>query len=297
MPDSSNKSPAIAGLGDLAPAYDAIFCDIWGVVHNGRNHFAEACQALSRFRKAGGVVVLVTNAPRPNQSVHSQLDTLGVPLGCFDDIVTSGDVTLSLIAERGNDPIYHIGPSRDLVLFEILKSNFGCFPPLSSLDSASYVVCTGLFDDRAETPADYDGTLERMLVRRLDMISANPDMVVHVGDHEVYCSGAIAARYEEMGGHAIQAGKPFAPIYEQARRLAEAHAHKPIIPERILAIGDGLLTDVKGAQAQGLDCVFITSGVHRNELHANGATDAVALDRLLEAAKVRPMAALPSLVW
>jgi HAD superfamily hydrolase (TIGR01459 family) len=287
----------IISLREIAPRYDAILCDVWGVVHNGREHFAAACDALSRFRSGGGVVVLVTNAPRPNPPIREQLDGLRVPRSTFDDMVTSGDVTLARIADHGDAPLHHIGPSRDLTLFEILHAKTGLKPRLVSLDDAQYVVCTGLFDDRADVPEDYDAALAKMRARDLDLISANPDIVVHVGDTLIYCSGAIAERYEKLGGRVIQAGKPFAPIYDEALKLVAARAGKPIDPRRILAIGDGLRTDVKGACDYGLDCLFVTTGIHRDDLHVDDALDRDAMTRLLVEAGVRPVAAIPELVW
>ena len=275
----------ISGLRDLGPRYDAILCDVWGVVHNGRQHFAAACDALTRFRVGGGVVVLVTNAPRPNAPIRVQLDGLGVPRAAFDDIVTSGDVTLARIADHGDAPLYHIGPPRDLSLFEILRSSTGLTPPLTPLSEASYVVCTGLFEDHAEVPED------------LEFISANPDIIVHVGDKLLYCSGAIAERYERMGGKVVQAGKPFAPIYEQALKLVDARAGKSVARDRVLAIGDGLRTDVKGARDYGLDCLFVTTGIHRDDLHGNGPMDQNELARLAGEAGARPTAVIPELTW
>ncbi len=287
----------ISGLRDLAPRYDAILCDVWGVVHNGREHFAAACEALSRFRANGGVVVLVTNAPRPNPPVRAQLDGLGVPRSTFDDIVTSGDVTLARIADHGDAPLHHIGPARDLSLFKILHDRTGLKPALVSLDEARYVVCTGMFNDQTDAPEDYDASLAKMRARGLDLISANPDIVVHVGDRLIYCSGAIAERYEKVGGRVIQAGKPFAPIYEEALKLVAARAGRTIDPRRILAVGDGLGTDVKGACDFGLDCLFVTSGIHCDDLHANDALDPRALARLVTEAGVSPVAAISELVW
>ncbi len=288
---------AISGLRDLGPRYDAILCDVWGVVHNGRQHFAAACDALTRFRAGGGVVVLVTNAPRPNAPIRVQLDGLGVPRAAFDDIVTSGDVTLARIADHGEAPLHHIGPPRDLSLFEILRSSTGLNPPLTPLSEASYVVCTGLFDDHVEVPEDYDASLASMRARDLELISANPDIIVHVGDKLLYCSGAIAERYERLGGRVVQAGKPFAPIYDQALKLVEARAGKPIPRERVLAIGDGLRTDVKGARDYGLECLFVTTGIHRDDLHGDGAMNEKELARLVGEAGARPTAVIPELVW
>ena len=250
----------VAGLGVLAPAYDLILCDVWGVVHNGRQHFAPACAALARFRAGGGTIVLITNAPRPQPPILAQLGALGVPADAFDALVTSGDVTLAFIAERGAAPLYHIGPERDLALFESLRAMGRALPPLVDLSRAEYVVCTGLFHDDRETPQDYDATLDTMLKRDMALISANPDLVVHVGERLIYCAGALAERYAERGGRVLQAGKPYAPIYKRALGMAETIRGRAVERARVLAIGDAMRTDIKGACDQGIDALFVTSG-------------------------------------
>ena len=293
-----NTSPAlVTGLAELAPAYDVVLCDVWGVVHNGKQHFADACAALTRFREAGGVVILVTNAPRPNPPVREQLDRLRVPAHAFDDIVTSGDVTLALIAAHGNAPLHHIGPHRDVALFSILTKQTGLNPPRVALAEATYVVCTGLFDDRTEGPEDYDAVLDLMRRRNLEFISANPDHVVHVGDQLIYCSGAIADRYEQRGGKVIQAGKPFAPIYERAMSLAQARRAAPVAKSRVLAIGDGMRTDIKGAENFGVDALFIAGGIHQGDVQGAAGLDAAMLDTFLSTAASRPKAVIDALRW
>ena len=292
----------LTGIGELAAGYEAILCDIWGVVHNGRQHFAEACAALRRFRDGGGAVVLITNAPRPHPPVLKQLAGLGVPDGTFDAVVTSGDVTLAHIAAHGDAPLHHIGPERDLALFDILREQTGCNPPLVDLARADYVVCTGLFDDD-DTPADYQSQFDLMRQRDLAMISANPDIVVHVGEREVYCSGALAEVYEKLGGTVIQAGKPFPPIYDRALELAAQFHGGPVDARKVLTIGDGMRTDIAGAMGRGLDAVFVTTGVHRAELHPpgpNGAPGGLRIDvlaRLAAKAGLAPIAAMERLAW
>ena len=300
----ASPPPFISGIATIAGSYDVILSDIWGVLHNGREHFAPACAALASFRANGGAVVLITNAPRPAPPVLKQLEALNVPNGAFDDIVTSGDVTLSFIAGRGATPLYHIGPPRDRTLFDVLARQTGLRPPLTPLDEAQYVVCTGLFDD-SHAPSDYDADLAVMRERGMDMICANPDIVVHVGDHEVWCAGALAQRYRDGGGQVFQAGKPFAPIYDRALELAQARRGTPVAAKRVLAIGDGIGTDIKGASAYGLDVIFVTSGIHREDLHgrdrkagdSSARADIGALMRLLAASDVRPLAAMTRLAW
>ncbi len=299
-PSSSQSAfgtPLLAGFSEIADSYDVVLSDIWGVVHNGREHYPAACEALTRFRARGGTVVLVTNAPRPYPPILEQLKSLGAPRTAFDEVVTSGDVTLNFITQRGNAPLHHIGPPRDLSFFEILAQQTGLRPSLVALDKADYVLCTGLFDDH-HTPDDYADALALMHARKLDFISANPDLVVHVGDTMLYCAGAIAQRYEEAGGRVLQAGKPFAPIYARALELAARQRGAPIDPARVIAIGDAMRTDIKGACDYGLEAVFVTSGIHRDELHkAGGALDNVAMEALVAQAGVRPLAAMTALRW
>lgn len=296
-PTAPGRIPLLEGFGEIADHYDVALSDIWGVVHNGREHFPRACEALTRFRARGGTVVLVTNAPRPFPPILEQLKSLGAPSSAFDEVVTSGDVTISFITQRGNAPLHHIGPPRDLTFFDILADQTGLRPPLVPLDKAEYVLCTGLLDDN-HTPDDYADALATMHARKLDFISANPDLVVHVGDTMLYCAGAIAQKYEDAGGRVLQAGKPFAPIYARALELAERRRGAPVDRSRVIAIGDAMRTDIKGACDYGLDAMFVTSGIHRHELHrGGGALDRAAMDRLVDEAGVRPVAAMTALGW
>jgi HAD superfamily hydrolase (TIGR01459 family) len=245
-------SPIKMHLGDLAPGYDAILSDVWGVVHNGLTATPEACAALAAFRRKGGQVVLITNAPRPREEVIKQIDNFGVPRDAYDDIVSSGDVTRSVIQSRPGQSIYHLGPDRDKPIFAGLDVTF------APLESADYVVCSGLENDDHETAEDYRPRLEKMLVRKLFMVCGNPDVVVERGPRLVYCAGAIADLYKAMGGEVLYAGKPYRPIYELA--LLQAKGKTPL--DRVLAIGDSLRTDFAGANAVGVDFVFLTAGIH-----------------------------------
>jgi HAD superfamily hydrolase (TIGR01459 family) len=289
----------VSGLRDLASSYDTIFCDVWGVVHDGCAAFPDACDALARFRAQGGTVVLLTNAPRPRKPVLAQLARLGAPANAFDALITSGDVTLSYMAERGNAPVRHIGPERDLALFEALFEETGLAPARVKLAQATYVLCTGLDDDDVETPDDYAEALSAMRARSLDFVCANPDLVVHVGDRLAYCAGALAMRYEALGGRVLQAGKPHAPIYRRAFQEAGRVKGRPVESRRVLAIGDAMRTDIHGARDAGLDALFVTSGIHRDDLHPSGsaALDQAAFEQFVEGAGCRPLAAIPKLVW
>ena len=254
----------IARLGDIAGRYDAIFCDVWGVVHDGVAKNPDAEVALIEARASGPRVVLLTNSPRPAAGVRAQLDALGVSRDAYDAIVTSGDATRALIS-AGPRAIFHIGAARDRDLFAGLDLDF------RDESGAEVVVATGLFHDETETPDDYRALLAALAARGLPMICANPDIVVHRGERLIYCAGAIASAYGELGQVVHLAGKPHAPIYDVARALLTN-------PEaRILCIGDGMFTDVKGANGIDADCLFVADGIHRDELApADGRPEAIA---------------------
>ena len=189
---AADPIPLIDGLAALSGRYDAILCDIWGVLHNGRDAFRAASEALAAFRRGGGTVVLITNAPRPNPIIRDQALAFGVAPDAFDGVVTSGDVSISMIAARGGAPLHHIGPSRDLALIAAVKARGGVAPPVVGPEAATYLLCTGLFDDSVETPEDYADSLAAFAERRLPMICANPDLVVHRGQRLAYCAGSLA---------------------------------------------------------------------------------------------------------
>jgi HAD superfamily hydrolase (TIGR01459 family) len=284
--------PLLDRFSPFAPDYDVVLSDVWGVVHNGVAATAEACDALVRFRAAGGTVVLITNAPRPGEVVaRITLDRLGVPRTAYDGIVSSGDVTRALIAARAGQRLFHIGPERDLGIFAGLDA------PLATLENASYALCSGLTDDTVEKPQDYHGLIERMRARGLPMICANPDVVVERGDQLVYCAGAIADLYAAAGGEVIFAGKPYRPIYDQALAIAQAARGKAAAHERVLAIGDSVRTDLKGAAAFGIDCLFVTAGIHAEELGHRDKPDASALADIFGAAGLFPKAVMRRLTW
>lgn len=278
-------------LSSLAPRYDVLLSDVWGVVHNGVTAFPEACDALVRFRAAGGQVVLVTNAPRPADAVIAQLDGLQVPRAAYDDIVTSGDVTRGVIRARPGQRVFHLGPPRDRPIFESLDVRF------AGEAEADYVVCTGLFDDDRETPDDYRARLSDMQARGLFMACANPDVVVERGKHLVYCAGALADLYRDLGGEVLYAGKPHRPIYDAALDKAAQARGGSISARRVLAIGDSIRTDFTGARAQGLDFLFVTSGIHAGELGARERPEAAALDAMFAAAGGTPTGVTARLRW
>jgi HAD superfamily hydrolase (TIGR01459 family) len=281
----------IPHFATLAPGYDALLCDVWGVVHNGIAAFPEPCDALMRMRARGAAVVLITNSPRPSEQVTRQLGRLHVPPEAYDAVVSSGDVTRSVIQERRGQSVFHMGPERDRSIFTGLNVRFAL------LDSADYVVCSGLDDDDVETPDDYRGRLETMLKRHLFMVCGNPDVVVERGDRLVYCAGAIADLYATMGGEVLYAGKPYRPIYDMALSKAEAAAGRKIELNKVLAVGDSVRTDLKGARAFGVDFLFVTSGIHAEELGGRERPDAAALNASFAAAGEMPKAIMRQLVW
>lgn len=287
------------GLGDFADRYDVVLCDVWGVIHNGVAQFRPAVDALRRFRQAGGTVVLITNAPAPAAKVVERLDTVGVPRDAFDAIATSGDVTVAMIVEAGCPPVLGIGPLGELALYHEAERIGPRRPRLVGVDEAELVVAIGLADHMGTQPQDYDGLLRKMLERDLAMVCANPDIVVEVGDTLEYCAGAIAERYESIGGRVMQAGKPYPQIYARALSLAEQR-RGAIAKSRILAIGDAMHTDMQGAADAGFDALFITSGIHRAELHGarrQDPLDQAALRQFLGTRHLRPMAAMGQLAW
>jgi HAD superfamily hydrolase (TIGR01459 family) len=287
----------ISGLGEISDRYDAILCDIWGVLHNGVASFAPPSAALASFRRRGGAVVLITNAPRPSPPIRRQVLRLGVPPEAFDAIVTSGDVTVALMEEQTGDRVLHIGPGRDLSLFDAAAEATGGRRKLLALEDAQYALCTGLRNDERETPDDYELELGAMAARGMTMICANPDIVIHRGETLIYCAGALARRYEELGGRVVYAGKPHAPIYDRALALAGRAHGAAIDKSRVLAIGDGMETDIAGASRAGLDALFVTGGIHRS-LHGEATAspaDPLELQRLYEEYALWPVAAIPAL--
>jgi HAD superfamily hydrolase (TIGR01459 family) len=282
--------PLLPHFSTIASGYDVLLSDVWGVVHNGVVSFPAACDALMRARAGGATVILITNAPRPSEVVAGQLAKLHVPREAYDGIVSSGDVTRSVIQSRRGQTLFHMGPARDLSIFT------GLDVKLAPLDNADYVVCSGLVDDETETPEDYRAQLELMLKRRMFMLCGNPDVVVERGTKLVYCAGALADMYRTMGGEVLYAGKPYKPIYDMA--LAKAAAAGKTAPlQRVLAIGDSVRTDLTGAHAAGIDFLFVTSGIHAEELGGRDEPDAAALKTIFTAAGDLPKAVMRHLVW
>ena len=283
----------ISGLAEVADRYDVLLCDVWGVIHNGVESFPDACDALVRFQQAGGKVILISNAPRPSAAVRPQLAELRVPAAAWSDFVTSGDATVTELRRRAPGPAWAIGPDRDLALYEGVGVDFAHGPR-----DAAFISCTGLFDDENETPEDYRERLTAAAARRLTMVCANPDRVVHRGEELIYCAGALADIYGTLGGEVVMAGKPFAPVYEGALAAAAAQLGRSVDRARVLCVGDGVGTDVRGANDQGLDCLFIAAGIHGAELlDLQQQTDPARLEAFLAREGAAAAYALPKLSW
>lgn len=278
-------------LRDVIDGVDVILSDIWGVVHNGLQAWPDACAALAEFRSRGGKVVLITNAPRPADAVQRMLRRLHVDDGVYDAIVSSGDLTRGYIDEHRRHKVFHIGPERDHSLFEGLGVTFG------DVESADYLVCSGLFDDETETAEDYCATLTRARERELFFVCANPDIVVERGERLIFCAGALAELYVTLGGKVLFAGKPHPPIYERALALAAEAGAASVAPERVLAIGDSVRTDLEGANRSAFRCLFVTSGIHANELGERANPDVASVAKLFEGASRPPFAVTPKLMW
>jgi HAD superfamily hydrolase (TIGR01459 family) len=261
-------------LSDLVDGVEVILSDIWGVVHNGLESFPEACEALHTYRQRGGTVILITNAPRPADSVQRQLRKLGVADETYDAIVSSGDLTRSFVADHPGKKIFWIGPERDSSIHRGLDA------VMAPLEQADYIICTGLFDDETESAEDYRAMMLQAREHKLPLICANPDIVVERGDRLIYCAGAIAELYRELGGEAIFYGKPHRPIYERAMALATERRGKPTALDRVLAIGDSVRTDLTGALGFGIDCLFLTRGIHSEEFEGIDQLDPASVKEL-----------------
>ena len=253
-------------ISELSSRYRVWFCDIWGVVHNGYQPFAATVEGLKRHRHNGGIVILVSNSPRTAKGVARQLLEIGIDPASHDAIATSGDVTRQLIIDHSGGKVFHLGPSRNFSIYD------GLDVERVALDKAHAVVCTGLFDELHETAENYAPLFVEMLSRNLEMICANPDKIVKMGNRILPCAGALAEAYAALGGAVLMAGKPYPPIYDLALRMAETIAGSPVSRADILAIGDGPETDIRGAAAYGISAVLVADGV----TDASHGLDAVA---------------------
>ena len=294
MPDSpADIPPVVTALAPLVPRYDLLLCDVWGVVHNGVAAFPAASDALMKARAAGVSVIMISNAPRPGEVVKKQIARYGVPDAAYDDVVSSGDVARRELMARPGARVFHLGAERDLPNYE------GLDVTLVGLDQADLVVCTGPFNDETETPDDYRELMAQIKARGLLLICANPDMVVERGDKLIWCAGALAAIYDEIGGKTLYAGKPHAPIYDLSLARAADLRRQEVARSRVLAVGDGLRTDLAGAARQGIDCLFITRGIHAADLGIgkNGEMDRQKLAKAFAEVGAKPAAIMHDLAW
>ena len=292
MPYNPFNAPIVSRLSDIASNYDVIFSDVWGVVHNGLTPHHAAGVALTEFRRNGGVVIMISNAPRPAWSVVEQLNAIGVVSSAYDAIVTSGDVTQGLARAMPDPHCFHIGAEKDEPLFRDLSVK------RVQKEKASFIICSGLKDDETETVADYTDLLADLYQRNLPMICANPDLVVERGDKLILCAGALADVYQDMGGKVTQAGKPHQPIYEATYTKAMSILGKALQKSRILGIGDAIRTDVAGAKAFGIDSLFLSAGIHTSELHGiDGKLSPAKLNEFIQTQAFRPMATSEYLIW
>lgn len=262
----------IDSLDQIADRYDALFCDLWGCLHNGYDPFPEAVAALQRFRAGGGTVLLLTNSPRPRHAVERQLAKIGVARDAWDEIASSGDAAQAgLIAGVVGRRVFHLGPPHDKAFFTDVSDDVGDPSVVErvSFEEAEGIVCTGLLDDMHETPDDYRLILMQAKQRGLKLLCANPDIVVDRGDKRIWCAGALARDYTEMGGTSLYFGKPHPPIYDLAMRRLD-RIRPGTDRTRILCVGDGILTDISGAMGDDLDSLFLTGGLAAGDLEANG---------------------------
>lgn len=284
--------PIVTSCARLLARYDVLFCDVWGVVHDGHTAILPSNDALRRFRAQGGTVILLTNAPQPAGRVADILAEKNVQPDVWDAIVTSGEIALGVVREQGYQAIHHIGPEwRSRPLMAKLPGLVG------DVGVADAIVCSGLVDDHNQTAESYRPLLERALQRRLPFICANPDLWVHVGEKLLPCAGVIAALYEEMGGPVVWAGKPHKPVYDAAFQRAAELRESPVPGSRILAIGDALRTDLAGAEAAGVDALFVGSGIHRDEVMEQGAIVPAKLERLFADGAPAAIAATAVVSW
>jgi HAD superfamily hydrolase (TIGR01459 family) len=277
-------------LRDLTTGVDVILSDVWGVIHDGIHGFPDACNALQSFRAQGGTVIMITNAPRPADSVQRQLRKMEISDETYDAIVSSGDLTRNYVASHLDQSVFVIGPERDNPMFR------GLDVKLTPLEKADYIVCTGPFNDEVETEEDYRGMMEEARKRNLTFVCANPDIVVERGDRLITCAGAIAELYRSLGGDVIFYGKPHRPIYDRSLELAAEKRGKSTPADRILAIGDSVRTDLIGANTMGLECLFLTRGIHSADFADLDVVDEFTVRRLFGEAKP-PHALMQDLVW
>jgi HAD superfamily hydrolase (TIGR01459 family) len=278
-------------LSDLAQRYDAIFSDVWGVVHDGVAIHPMARDALLRFRATGGSVILLSNASRLSAAVGQDLQRLGMISAAYDALITSGDIARDFLSTQPGIAVFDVGPGSACAICEGLDVQF------AALQAADIAICAGAFEDGGNVTAQLGPTLRAMADRRLLLLCANPDVVTQLGERKVKCSGALAEVYAEIGGQVLYAGKPHTLIFERAMAVVSELRGRPPSRERILVVGDSLRTDIAGAVAMGLDSLFVASGIHAQDLGASQPPTPTALEGLFSKAELRPSAVTWRLAW
>ncbi|WP_304193389.1 TIGR01459 family HAD-type hydrolase [Lentibacter algarum] len=283
----------IPALSEISAQYDALFVDLWGCVHDGVTAYPEAIAALQAYRKSGGIVILVTNSPKPREGVAAQLGQFGVPVDAYDSIASSGDSARSAMF-RGmvGEKVYFMGEwTRDSGFFDPIEIiNDPAQITRVPLQEAEGIVCCGPFDPMAD-PAVNRADFLYAKQKGMKLLCANPDIVVDRGEVREWCAGALAALYTEMGGESLYFGKPHPPIYDLARRRLNALVNK-VDSSRILAIGDGIHTDIQGAQGEDIDSLFITGGLAASETKTKDQPDADALEAFVTKQMITPTYAI-----
>ncbi len=284
----------IETLAEIAEPYDAVLCDLWGCLHDGERPIPAAVAALRAFRASGPNkrVILITNAPQPKTVIAEGLDRMGLSRSAWDDIASSGDTArAAMYRGAAGSKVWHIGEPRDEVFFEPMPA---IEPTVTiervALEEAEGIVCTGPFDPRAD-PNDLRPQLLYAKQKGLKLLCANPDIVVDRGETREWCAGEIARIYDVMGGESLYFGKPQPAIYDLARtRLANTGG--TIDPSRILAIGDGIRTDIKGALGEDIDSLFVTGGLAVKETgtdrRPDRQPDPEMLEKFIESEMITP---------
>jgi HAD superfamily hydrolase (TIGR01459 family) len=298
------RVPLMRGMGELAPRYDAFLVDSYGVLHDGSSPYRGAVECLRRLRAAGKRVAVLTNTPRRSATVSSEIARVGVVHDCYDVLVSAGEVTHAMLARAGatlglapGQRFFYVGPERSREIVSGLP-----FDETTRMDDADFMVITGLVPG-LDTEPDYDALLRRALRRAVVAVCANPDRVAIRAGRLGLCAGAIAARYEALGGRVRFLGKPYPEIY-----VAAMQQLRGVDPARVAAVGDALATDIAGARGEGFDSIFVAGGIHADEVcgrsstvdadtRAPGAPDARALEALFERTGIRPTLAVPRFVW
>ena len=243
------------GLSSIVDKYQLFYVDLWGVVHNGVSLHKEAIKALKEISRIKKDYILLTNAPRPNHSVKSFLEKLGMEKEIREHVFTSGEAALNYLKKNLSDAsFFHVGPPRDFDLFKGFESN-----KLENIENCDYILCTGLFDEHDKDLKYYKELFEKNLKKK--MICTNPDLIVDRGNQRELCAGSVAMVFEKMGGEVVYFGKPYPEVYNQSFNNKN---------KKVLSIGDNLNTDIKGANLLNFDSLIISNGIHKNEIKEKG---------------------------